>query len=125
MAITSALKKQILEDGRISVEEAKQLLESARQGGGFDPRDREDLRTFFKLHESELDPAARDVVNEVLVIAVKKLIEKIEERRASFEAKGRIREFVFGIQDGTMSTVGLLAGMQGATDRPALVVLAG
>lgn len=49
----------------------------------------------------------------------------IEERRASLEAKGRIREFVFGIQDGTMSTVGLLAGMQSATAKRELVVLAG
>jgi vacuolar iron transporter family protein len=52
-------------------------------------------------------------------------MEEIESRRASMESKGRIREFVFGIQDGTMSTVGLLAGMQGATDRRSLVVLAG
>ena len=38
-----------------------------------------------------------------------------EELRASIERKGRIRELVFGVQDGAMSTVGLLAGMQGAT----------
>ena len=52
-------------------------------------------------------------------------METLDERRASLERKGRVRELVFGMQDGTMSTVGLLAGMQGATDRRTLVMLAG
>lgn len=52
-------------------------------------------------------------------------MDSIEEGRASLASKSRIRELVFGMQDGTMSTVGLLAGMQGATDRRALVMLAG
>jgi VIT1/CCC1 family predicted Fe2+/Mn2+ transporter len=36
-----------------------------------------------------------------------------------------VREFVFGIQDGLISTVGLLAGIQGATQNSAVVLLAG
>lgn len=48
-----------------------------------------------------------------------------EALRASIERKGRIRELVFGVQDGAMSTVGLLAGMQGATESRELVLVAG
>ena len=48
-----------------------------------------------------------------------------EELRTSIERKGRIRELVFGVQDGAMSTVGLLAGMQGATQNRELVLVAG
>jgi len=48
-----------------------------------------------------------------------------DELRASIERKGRIRELVFGVQDGAMSTVGLLAGMQGATQNRELVLVAG
>lgn len=53
------------------------------------------------------------------------MADKIEARRQVIERKGRVRELVFGMQDGTISTVGLLAGMQGATDRTELVLLAG
>ncbi len=49
----------------------------------------------------------------------------IEQKRAVIESRARIREFVFGIQDGLISTVGLLAGVQGATESTAVVVLAG
>ncbi len=49
----------------------------------------------------------------------------IEEKRGVIEGRARIREFVFGIQDGLISTVGLLAGMQGATDSNTVVIIAG
>lgn len=49
----------------------------------------------------------------------------IEQKRAVIESRARIREFVFGIQDGLISTVGLLAGVQGATESNAVVILAG
>ncbi len=48
-----------------------------------------------------------------------------EARRREIEAKGRIREFVFGIQDGLISTVGLLAGMQAAGSERFTILLAG
>ena len=37
----------------------------------------------------------------------------LEEKRAVIESRSRIRELVFGVQDGLMSTVGLLAGNRG------------
>lgn len=49
----------------------------------------------------------------------------IEQKREVIESRARIREFVFGIQDGLISTVGLLAGVQGATESTAVVILAG
>ena len=52
-------------------------------------------------------------------------LELIEKKRAVIESRARIREFVFGIQDGLISTVGLLAGVQGATENNAIVVLTG
>ena len=39
----------------------------------------------------------------------------LREKKQKVETLGRIREFVFGIQDGLISTVGLLAGIQSAT----------
>lgn len=48
-----------------------------------------------------------------------------EERRREIETKGRIREFVFGIQDGLISTVGLLAGMQAAGSNRFTILMAG
>jgi VIT1/CCC1 family predicted Fe2+/Mn2+ transporter len=48
-----------------------------------------------------------------------------EERRREIEAKGRVREFVFGIQDGLISTVGLLAGMQAAGSNRFTILMAG
>ena len=48
-----------------------------------------------------------------------------DERRHEIEAKGRIREFVFGIQDGLISTVGLLAGMQAAGSDRFTILMAG
>src|SRR6266566_3785024 len=48
-----------------------------------------------------------------------------EARRREIEAKGRIREFVFGIQDGLISTVGLVAGMQAAGSNRFTILMAG
>lgn len=48
-----------------------------------------------------------------------------EEKRKRIEAKSRIREFVFGIQDGLISTVGLLAGMQAAGSSRFVILMAG
>lgn len=48
-----------------------------------------------------------------------------DARRRDIENKGRIREFVFGIQDGLISTVGLLAGMQAAGSSRFTVLMAG
>jgi VIT1/CCC1 family predicted Fe2+/Mn2+ transporter len=52
-------------------------------------------------------------------------LELIEQKRAVIESRARIREFIFGIQDGLISTVGLLAGVQGATESNAIVILTG
>ena len=49
----------------------------------------------------------------------------LREKKQKVETLGRIREFVFGIQDGLISTVGLLAGIQSATGNRSAVVLAG
>jgi VIT1/CCC1 family predicted Fe2+/Mn2+ transporter len=46
-------------------------------------------------------------------------------RKRALERKIRAREFVFGIQDGLISTVGLLSGMSAATQNRAVIVLAG
>ena len=49
----------------------------------------------------------------------------IEQKKDLIESRARIREFVFGIQDGLMSTVGLLTGVQGATESTAVVIITG
>jgi vacuolar iron transporter family protein len=49
----------------------------------------------------------------------------IEQKKELIEGRARIREFVFGIQDGLISTVGLLAGIQGATQSKAVVIITG
>lgn len=49
----------------------------------------------------------------------------IERKKEVIESRARIREFVFGIQDGLISTVGLLAGVQSATENNAVVLLTG
>jgi VIT1/CCC1 family predicted Fe2+/Mn2+ transporter len=46
-------------------------------------------------------------------------------KKQALERKVRAREFVFGIQDGLLSTVGLLSGVSAATTSQVLVVLAG
>jgi VIT1/CCC1 family predicted Fe2+/Mn2+ transporter len=52
-------------------------------------------------------------------------LDVIERKREIIESRARIREFVFGIQDGLISTVGLLTGIQGATESTAVVIIAG
>jgi vacuolar iron transporter family protein len=52
-------------------------------------------------------------------------LDEIQQKRQIIESRARIREFVFGIQDGLISTVGLLAGVQGATENNVLVVITG
>jgi VIT1/CCC1 family predicted Fe2+/Mn2+ transporter len=52
-------------------------------------------------------------------------LDAIERKKKTLEARARIREFVFGIQDGLMTTVGLLAGIQGATESKAVVIITG
>lgn len=49
----------------------------------------------------------------------------IEQKKELIESRARVRELVFGIQDGLISTVGLLAGVQGATDNNSMVILTG
>jgi len=49
----------------------------------------------------------------------------LEEKKAVIESRARIREFDFGIQDGLISTVGLLAGVQGATENNIVVIITG
>lgn len=48
-----------------------------------------------------------------------------DTKRERIEAKARIREFVFGIQDGLISTVGLLSGLQAALPDRFIILLAG
>jgi VIT1/CCC1 family predicted Fe2+/Mn2+ transporter len=47
------------------------------------------------------------------------------EKKESLERRIRAREFVFGIQDGLISTVGLLSGVSAATQDRRVVVLTG
>jgi VIT1/CCC1 family predicted Fe2+/Mn2+ transporter len=46
-------------------------------------------------------------------------------KKRELERKIRVREFVFGVQDGLISTVGLLSGISAATENRVLVVLTG
>jgi VIT1/CCC1 family predicted Fe2+/Mn2+ transporter len=50
---------------------------------------------------------------------------EILSRRRALERKVRAREFVFGIQDGLLSTVGLLSGVSAATQNRAVVLITG
>ena len=52
-------------------------------------------------------------------------LETIQQKKQLIESRSRIREFVFGIQDGLISTVGLLAGMQSATENNVVVIVTG
>jgi VIT1/CCC1 family predicted Fe2+/Mn2+ transporter len=52
-------------------------------------------------------------------------LQAIEQKKELIESRARIREFVFGIQDGLISTVGLLAGVQGATESNTVVIVTG
>ncbi|SRR5258706_262806 len=52
-------------------------------------------------------------------------LDEIQQKKQVIESSSRIREFVFGIQDGLISTVGLLAGVQGATENNLVVIITG
>src|ERR1041384_4206942 len=52
-------------------------------------------------------------------------LQAIEQKRELIEGRARVREFVFGIQDGLISTVGVLTGVQGATKSNAVVIITG
>ena len=52
-------------------------------------------------------------------------LDAIQQKKQVIESRSRIREFVFGIQDGLVSTVGLLAGIQGATENNLVVIVTG
>lgn len=52
-------------------------------------------------------------------------LDTIQQKKQVIESRSRIREFVFGIQDGLISTVGLLAGIQGATENNVVVIITG
>ena len=52
-------------------------------------------------------------------------LHAIQKKKQIIESRARIREFVFGIQDGLISTVGLLAGVQGATENNLVVIITG
>lgn len=49
----------------------------------------------------------------------------VAAKKQAIERKGRIREVVFGVQDGLLSTLGFVAGLHGATADNRLVLLAG
>src|SRR5918994_3342941 len=52
-------------------------------------------------------------------------LNEIQQKKQIIENRARIREFVFGIQDGLISTVGLLAGIQGAIESNIVVIITG
>jgi VIT1/CCC1 family predicted Fe2+/Mn2+ transporter len=52
-------------------------------------------------------------------------LDEIQHKKQIIETRSQIREFVFGIQDGLISTVGLLAGIQGATENNLVVIVTG
>src|SRR4029078_8601293 len=52
-------------------------------------------------------------------------LSEIQQKRQVIESRSRIREIVFGIQDGLISTVGLLSGLQGATENTLVVIITG
>ena len=52
-------------------------------------------------------------------------LDEIQQKKQIIESRSRIREFVFGIQDGLISTVGLLAGVQGAIENNVVVIITG
>lgn len=49
---------------------------------------------------------------------------KPEEKRRTFERLSSVREIVFGIQDGVLTTAGILAGLSGAVSGRSQVILA-
>jgi VIT1/CCC1 family predicted Fe2+/Mn2+ transporter len=55
---------------------------------------------------------------------LKKAVLKPEEQRRTFERLANIREIVFGIQDGVLTTAGVLAGLSGAVSNRSQIILA-
>jgi vacuolar iron transporter family protein len=49
---------------------------------------------------------------------------KPEEQRRTFERLANVREIVFGVQDGVLTTAGVLAGLSGAVSGRAQIILA-
>ncbi len=49
----------------------------------------------------------------------------LDQEKKEIALKGKIRDFVFGIQDGLISTLGLLCGVQSATDNSKTVIITG
>jgi VIT1/CCC1 family predicted Fe2+/Mn2+ transporter len=49
---------------------------------------------------------------------------KPEEQRRTFERLASVREIVFGVQDGVLTTAGVLAGLSGAVSGRAQIILA-
>ncbi|MBV8770990.1 MAG: VIT1/CCC1 transporter family protein [Deltaproteobacteria bacterium] len=49
---------------------------------------------------------------------------KLEEQRRTFERLASVREIVFGVQDGVLTTAGVLAGLSGAVTGRAQIILA-
>jgi VIT1/CCC1 family predicted Fe2+/Mn2+ transporter len=49
---------------------------------------------------------------------------KPEEKRRVFERLANVREIVFGVQDGVLTTAGVLAGLSGAVSQRSQVILA-
>jgi len=52
-------------------------------------------------------------------------MSSVAQKKESIERKGRVREVVFGVQDGLLSTLGFVAGLHGATADTHIVLLAG
>ncbi|MBI3988752.1 MAG: VIT1/CCC1 transporter family protein [candidate division NC10 bacterium] len=52
-------------------------------------------------------------------------MDSLAAKRERIQRKGRIREVVFGMQDGLITTVGFVAGLHGATADNTLVLLGG
>lgn len=53
-------------------------------------------------------------------------LEQVQKRQARIELKSQTRDFVFGIQDGLISILGLITGVYGAFgDQPKIVIVTG
>jgi VIT1/CCC1 family predicted Fe2+/Mn2+ transporter len=52
-------------------------------------------------------------------------VSVLDDKRRRIERRGRVREFVFGIQDGLISNLGLVSGIQGATADLTIVLIGG
>lgn len=54
-----------------------------------------------------------------------RIMHAMRIRRAEVERLGRIREFIFGTQDGLLSTLGVVTGVTGATSHNYTILVAG